>query len=72
MNNKDFQDKALNNQKSHAAHLKAFNKGIELFNEGVGQPIEDGPIKDGWLCAYAIRELRIKALADSQIKFNIA
>lgn len=63
---------ALNNQKLHAAHLKAFNKGIELFNEGVGEPIEDGPIKDGWLCAEAMRELRIKALETSQEKFNIA
>ena len=65
-------EQALANQKSHAAHLKAFNRGIELFNQGVGQPIEDGPARDGWLCAEAMRELRIKALVDSQTKFNIA
>ena len=72
MDNKEFQSRALSNRKSRAAHLKAFNKGIELFNQGAGQPIDDGPVKDGWLCAEAMREIRIKALADSQAKFNIA
>ena len=72
MDNKEFRAKALTNRKTRAAHLKAFNKGIDFFNEGVGEPIDDGPVRDGWVCAYAMRELRIKALADSQAKFNIA
>ena len=63
------QSEALANHKAAAKHLKQFNQGIELFNQGVRCPIDDSPIKDGWKCGEQMREIKIQALSASRQKF---
>ena len=63
------QSEALANHKAAAKHLKQFNQGIDLFFQGVRCPVENSPIKDGWLCAEKMREVKIQALSNSRQKF---
>lgn len=62
---------ALINYKSSAKHLKLFNLGIELFNQGSACPIEDSPIKDGWYCGKELRDLKISHLKNSKLKYQV-
>ena len=52
-------------------HLKAFNKGIDLYLNNFDCPLENSAITDGWLCAKEIREVKSQALLASRQKFNI-
>ena len=52
-------------------HLKAFNKGIDLYLNNFNCPLENSAITDGWLCAKKIREVKNQALLASRQKFNI-
>jgi hypothetical protein len=58
-------EEALANHKSHKKHLKMFNQGIDLFNSGVSCPIEQSPLKDGWICGEQMRAVRVAALEKS-------
>ena len=62
---------ALNNHKAATKHLKQFNQGIELFNQGVRCPLENSPITDGWKCGEKMREVKNQALSASRQKFNV-
>jgi hypothetical protein len=62
---------ALNKHKANARHLKLFNQGIELFNQGVKCPIDDSAIKDGWKCGEQMRDIKIVTLSASRVKFNV-
>ena len=52
-------------------HLKAFNKGIDLYLNNFDCPLENSAITDGWLCAKKIQEVKDQALLASRQKFNI-
>ena len=65
------QSEALDNHKAATKHLKQFNQGIELFNQGVKCPVENTAMKDGWKCAEKMREVKIIALSASRVKFDV-
>jgi hypothetical protein len=58
-------EEVLANHKSHKKHLKMFNQGIDLFNSGVSCPIEQSPLRDGWICGEQMRAVRVAALEKS-------
>ena len=62
---------ALANHKAEARHLKLFNRGIDLFFQGVKCPTENTAIKDGWKCGEQMREIKIIALSASRQKINV-
>lgn len=62
---------ALNNHKASARHLKLFNQGIELFNQGLDCPVDESPIKDGWICGEEMKKIKVKILSASRIKFDV-
>ncbi|ATW59368.1 hypothetical protein Cl131_gp100 [Aphanizomenon phage vB_AphaS-CL131] len=71
MFNLKTESEALTNHKAATKHLKQFNQGIDLFFQGVRCPTENTAIKDGWLCAEQMREIKIQALSASRQKFNV-
>jgi len=71
MFNLKAKSEALTNRKAAAKHLKLFNQGIELFFQGVRCPVENTAIKDGWLCAESMREVKNRTLSASRQKFNV-
>ncbi|MDM3858063.1 MAG: hypothetical protein PT120_25015 [Aphanizomenon gracile PMC649.10] len=71
MFNLKAKSEALTNHKAAAKHLKQFNQGIDLFFQGVRCPVENTAIKDGWLCAEKMREVKNQALLGSRQKFNV-
>jgi len=72
MFNLKAKSEALTNRKAAAKHLKQFNQGIDLFFQGVRCPVENTAIKDGWLCAERMREVKIESLSSSRQKFEVA
>ena len=66
-----FNLKAKSEALTKHKHLKQFNQGIELFFQGVRCPVENTAIKDGWLCAERMREVKIESLSASRQKFNV-
>jgi hypothetical protein len=58
-------------KKATSKHLKHFNEGIDLFYQGVRCPIEDNAIRDGWLCAAKILEVKNEMLLASRKSFNL-
>jgi hypothetical protein len=71
MFNLKAKSEALTNRKATAKHLKQFNQGIDLFFQGVRCPVENTAIKDGWLCAEKMREVKNQVLSASRQKFNV-
>lgn len=61
----------ITKEKAARKHIRQFNEGINLFYQGVRCPAEDNAIKDGWLCAAKILEVKNQMLLASRKSFDL-